>query len=145
MPGRTSDDDDFNDRPRRKRRQRDAEEYDDSEEDQLDDYDDLDYEERRPSNKRRRSGDATGGIIPYKNSKALISYYCGVFSLIPCLGGLLGPTALILGFLGLAHNRKYPESKGTAHSIVGIILGGLVTIGHIVLVVLLLLGLVNLK
>ena len=28
-------------------------------------------------------GDATGGVIPYKNVPALVAYYLGVFSLIP--------------------------------------------------------------
>jgi hypothetical protein len=35
-------------------------------------------------------GDATGGIIPYKNPSALIAYYCGLFSLFPILGVFLG-------------------------------------------------------
>jgi hypothetical protein len=36
-------------------------------------------------------------LIPYRNPKGLISYYCGVFALIPCLGLLLGPVARVLG------------------------------------------------
>ena len=70
-------------------------------------------------------------MIPYKNAKALASYYCGVFALIPCVGLFLGPTAVFLGFLGLAHANKLPESKGKAHAIVGIVLGGLVTLAHV--------------
>lgn len=31
-----------------------------------------------------REGDSTGGVIPYKNMPALIAYYCGVFSILPC-------------------------------------------------------------
>jgi len=62
-------------------------------------------------------------IIPYKNPKALTSYYLGVFSLIPFIGILLGLTAVILGFLGLKDKRKNPMIKGTVHAIVGIVLG----------------------
>ena len=29
-------------------------------------------------------------VVPYKNPKALIAYYCAIFSLIPCLGLPLG-------------------------------------------------------
>ena len=36
------------------------------------------------------TGDATGGIIPYKNPPALIAYYCGIFSLLPCIGLVAG-------------------------------------------------------
>src|SRR5262245_25106840 len=41
-------------------------------------------------------GEATvSGIIPYKNPPALIGYYLGVFSLIPCVGFLLGIAAIV--------------------------------------------------
>jgi hypothetical protein len=124
MPRELDDQDD--DLPKKKRKAQRV--YDD------DDDDDDDYE--HPEDRRARSkGDATGGIIPYKNAKALTSYYTGVFSLIPCLGGILAPIALIFGILGLSHAKKYPESKGTAHAIVGIILGTLVLLGHLAAVV----------
>ncbi len=85
-------------------------------------------------------GDATGGLIPYKNAKALMSYYCGVFSLIPCLGAILGPIAVVLGFLGFSYANKHPKAAGKAHAIVGIVLGSLVTLGHLAIVVLMLVG-----
>ena len=110
---RNRDDDELSERPRRRR-------------------DEDDYEDPGDRRARRGRGDATGGLIPYKNAKALASYYCGVFALIPCLGAILGPVALILGFMGLAHANKMPESKGKAHAIVGIVLGGLVILGHII-------------
>ena len=66
-----------------------------------------------------------GGLIPYKNSSALIAYYMGVFSLIPCLGPLLGIPAFILGILGLKFYKANPEAKGKAHAWVGIIIGGI--------------------
>jgi hypothetical protein len=76
-----------------------------------------------PNRFRRPEDDAVSTIIPYKNGKALLSYYCGVFGIIPVLGLLLGPAALILGILGIRHVRLYPQAKGTAHAVVGIILG----------------------
>ena len=30
--------------------------------------------------------DATGGVIPYENPRALTAYYLAVFALIPCIG-----------------------------------------------------------
>jgi hypothetical protein len=55
------------------------------------DEDDLD---------RIRQPDAVSTIIPYKNPSALLAYYLGVFSLIPCVGLVLGPGAFVLGFVG---------------------------------------------
>jgi len=71
------------------------------------------------------TGDGTGGLIPYKNMPALVSYYLGVFSLVPCLGFFLGVAAVILGIIGLRKRAENPIIKGAAHAWVGIILGGL--------------------
>lgn len=98
--------------------------------------DDFDDEPRRRRRDDEEEGDVTGGLIPYKNGKALASYYCGVFSLIPCLGAILGPIALILGFLGFSYANKHPKASGKAHAIVGIILGLLTTLGHLGVVLL---------
>ncbi|MEZ6183413.1 MAG: hypothetical protein R3F62_00190 [Planctomycetota bacterium] len=73
-------------------------------------------------------GDATGGVIPYKNPAALIAYYLGLFSLIPCLGLLLAIPALILGIVGLRARAKNPAIKGSVHAWIGIVLGGLMTL-----------------
>ena len=95
-----NDDSDADDRPRRRR---DDDDFDH-------DYDD------RPRRRREDEGDATGGLIPYKNGMALASYYSGVFSLIPCLGLILAPIALVLGVLGLSYANKHPTARGKAHS-----------------------------
>lgn len=68
--------------------------------------------------------DALGGLIPYKNVPALVSYYLGVFSIIPCIGLFLGIAAFILGIKGLQIHKAHPESKGKAHALIGIIVGG---------------------
>jgi hypothetical protein len=93
------DDEEEDERPRRARRRRDEEDDDDDD------------------------GDAVSTIIPYKNPKALAAYYCGVFSLVPILGLLLGPIALIFGILGMLSVSRHPSAKGTGHAIAGIILG----------------------
>jgi hypothetical protein len=50
-----------------------------------------------------------GGLIPTKNSSALIAYYLGVFSIIPCLGIVLGIAAFVLGLKGLAFAKSISQ------------------------------------
>jgi len=66
-----------------------------------------------------------GGLIP-RNRNALIAYYCGVFSIIPCLGIVLGPVAVVFGILGLKTAAREPFRKGKVHAWVGIVCGGLI-------------------
>ncbi|HHK40895.1 MAG TPA: hypothetical protein ENJ50_00630 [Planctomycetaceae bacterium] len=72
-------------------------------------------------------GDATGGLIPYKNPQALIAYYLGLFSLFPILGFFLAVPAVILGIRGLAARQRNPVIKGSVHAWIGIIMGGMFT------------------
>jgi Domain of unknown function (DUF4190) len=118
---------DADDRPRRRRRRAEDDDFDD------DDYD-------RPRRRREDEGDATGGLIPYKNGMALASYYTGVFSLIPCVGLILAPIALVLGIMGLRYFKKHPTARGQAHAWVGIVLGTLVLLAHLGFFVVVLLG-----
>ncbi len=78
-------------------------------------------------------GDATGGIIPYKNVPALLAYYLGVFSLIPLFP--IGFAALILGILGLKRRRQHAQVKGSVHAWIGILAGGTFSVIWIVLLV----------
>jgi hypothetical protein len=80
--------------------------------------------------RRNRSEDTVSTFIPYKNVRALIAYYLGIFSLIPCAGLLLGPASLILGILGLRYVKVNPTAKGTGHAIAGVILGGLTMLAN---------------
>jgi hypothetical protein len=80
--------------------------------------------------RRDPTEEAVSTIIPCKNARALIAYYLGVFSLIPCAGLLLGPAAFILGILGLRYVKAHPSAKGTGHAIAGIVLGSLTTLGN---------------
>lgn len=79
-------------------------------------------------------GDATGGIIPYKNPHALAAYYLGVFSLIPLLGFICGAIAVPLGVSGLKKKARNPVIRGTIHAWVGIILGSLSVAVHLLLI-----------
>jgi len=88
-------------------------------------YEEDDYEEEEGAGE-----EAVSTIIPYKNPKALIAYYVGIFGLIPCLGLILGPAAIVLGIMGLRYKATYPRAKGTAHAIVGIVLGSLETLAN---------------
>jgi hypothetical protein len=108
--------DDDDDRPRRRSARR---EWDDEDED---DYDD------RPRGRRRSrddddDDDLVRTLVPTRNPKALIAYYCGIFGLIPMLGLILGPIALLFGILGLRHASLYRKAKGGGHAIAGLILG----------------------
>jgi len=89
---------------------------------------------RPPSNPGSEGG--LGALIPTKNPFALAGYYCAVFSLIPCLGFILGPIAFVLGLLGLKAIRNDPRLPGKGHAHIGIWLGGLVFLAHIALTVL---------
>ena len=75
-----------------------------------------------------QEGDATGGVIPYKNPKALIAYYLGLLSGLPLIGLPLGLAAFILGILGLKERKRNPAIKGSAHAWIGIGCGGLFAI-----------------
>ena len=70
---------------------------------------------------------AWSGIVPYRNLPALVGYYLAVFSVVPVLGLVLGPTALLLGILGFVKGLKNPRAKGKVHAWVAIILGLITT------------------
>lgn len=65
-------------------------------------------------------GDATGGIIPYKNPRALIAYYLGILSGLPLIGLPLGIAAFVLGVMGLRDRKRNPAIKGSIHAGIGI-------------------------
>src|ERR1700677_2173302 len=90
--------------------------------DDEDEYEDEEEEDERPRRRNRGDG-AVSHVVPYKNPMALAGYYCGFGSLLPGLGCLLGPLAIILGVMGMMKVRKEPRAHGTAHAITGILLG----------------------
>jgi hypothetical protein len=76
----------------------------------------------------RDEGDATGGIIPYKNPKALIAYYLGIFSGFPVIGFFFAVPALVLGIMGLRDRNRNPVIKGSIHAGIGIGCGAIFTL-----------------
>ena len=70
------------------------------------------------------TGDGTGGLIPFKNPKALIAYYLGIFSGLPVIGLPIGVAAFILGIMGLRDRARNPIIKGSVHAGIGIGCGG---------------------
>jgi len=89
-----------------------------------------------PSAQTSKSADGLNTIIPYKNARALVAYYLGVFSVIPPVGALLGIPALALGIAGLRFRRRNPEAGGSVHAWIGIVLGGLFGFGYLALIAL---------
>jgi len=79
-------------------------------------------------------GDATGGVIPYKNPHALAAYYFGVFSVIPIFGLISGSIAVPLGISGLRERKKRPIVRGAIHAWFGIVVGGLSVAVHLTLI-----------
>lgn len=77
------------------------------------------------------NSNAAAIVVPYKNVPALVGYYLGVFSLIPCLGAVLALGAVPLGIAGLRKARSTPGAHGTAHAITAIVLGSIVLLAHI--------------
>lgn len=82
-----------------------------------------------------QQGDATGGLIPYKNPMALASYYVGVASLIPCIGLLLAVLSVIFAVLGLRAAKQNPIISGRAHAWVGIALSLFSAFYHVAVIV----------
>jgi hypothetical protein len=86
------------------------------------------------------NGDATGGVIPYKNAPALISYYLGILALLPILGFFFGIASLVLGVRGLRKRRSEPHVKGAIHAWIGIILGALSLSVHLLVIIILIIA-----
>jgi len=89
-----------------------------------------------PSAPTSKSADGLNTIIPYKNARALVAYYLGVFSVIPPFGAFLGIPALVLGISGLRFRRRNPAAGGSVHAWIGVVLGGLFGFGYLALIAL---------
>ena len=98
-----------------------------------------------PDIRRRTDDGGISSLIPYKNGKALVAYYCGVFSLIPCVAVILGPLAFIFGLQGLRFAREHPRARGAGHAWAGIILGSLTTLAHLALILIIVIAAVASK
>lgn len=78
---------------------------------------------------------ALGVLVPTKNPHSLWSYYLGIFSLIPCLGILMGIAAIILGAMAIKRFNANPAIRGRTHAIVGIVAGALCILIQIALAI----------
>ncbi len=85
----------------------------------------------------RQSLDTTSIILSPPNLYAFHSFNLSLAAIIPVVGLLLGPAAIVLGFLGLAHFTKHPESKGRKHAIKGIVIGSLALVANVLLLAIL--------
>jgi hypothetical protein len=92
-----------------------------------------------------QQGDSTGGIIPYKNPKALIAYYLGIFSGLPLIGLPFGIAAFILGILGLRDRNRNPVIKGSIHAGIGIGCGGIFTLVWTAVIIMIVVGMLSQK
>jgi hypothetical protein len=102
--------------------------------------------------KTHRPDNTLGGLIPLNNSKALLAYYSGIFSLFACIpligfviGLPLGIMAFIFGLKGRKIAIENPEAKGGIHAWVGIILGLLSFISTTAYLVLFAIAFINKK
>lgn len=62
-------------------------------------------------------------VIPTGNPPALIGYYLGVASLIPCIGALTALPAVVCGIIGAVKAKSNPAAGGMGHAITAIVLG----------------------
>jgi hypothetical protein len=85
--------------------------------------------------------DALRTLIPYGNPRALTAYYLGVFSIIPGLGLILGPMAVVLGMLGIRHASQHPAARGGHHAVAGVVLGAATGLVNLLIFAALLIGL----
>jgi uncharacterized membrane protein len=78
--------------------------------------------------KRRNSGVAREAAInPWihsSNRVALLAYRCSLLSMIPLLGLVLGPAAIVLGLLGRRRERQQPSERGAGQAVAAMVLGG---------------------
>lgn len=79
-------------------------------------------------------------IVPVKNPKALVAYYCAIFGMIPCASAVLGPVAFVLGILALSAIKKNVALPGKVHAWIGIVLGAIETLLSLAVIIAILLG-----
>lgn len=94
------------------------------------------------SERKRPGATALDAVLP-TNPLAAISCWVGIFSLILCgLGVVLGPIAIVLGWLGLkkwkGQESEYGAKASTARAWIGIVAGALGTLLSIAVLVMVL-------
>ena len=103
------------------------------------------YQPQQPpvSTVQPTSTDSLQTLIPTKNKSALMSYYFGVFGLIPFFGIPLAIAAVVLGIIGLNKFKQKPTPGAKGHALTGIILGSIELIIALLFIVLIIILGVN--
>jgi len=85
-----------------------------------------------PTKSRRRGrGDSAPAVCwatDAENRLALAGYRCAIVGLVPFVGLVLGPVALVLGMLGRRRAKADPDTKGIGPATAAIVLGTLITL-----------------
>lgn len=79
-------------------------------------------------------------IMPTKNGPSIISYYCGVFGLLPFIGIPFAVIAIIYGHKALKIYKKQPSPGAKAHALTGLIFGYIATVCFLLFFMLIALG-----
>jgi len=62
-------------------------------------------------------------VIPTRNQPALLGYYYSIFGLLPVVGMLLGPVAVVYGLIGLERGNRLPRHIGYGHALFAVVAG----------------------
>jgi|SRR5579885_368360 len=79
----------------------------------------------RPQYQQAPPGGIVQSIIPTSNPPALLSYYCGIFSIAIPFAPILSPIAIVSGIKGMKRIKAQPGLKGWGHALAGIIIGSI--------------------
>jgi hypothetical protein len=86
-----------------------------------------------PGNRRGRKRGrelAPATFLPQGNPRARTAYLFAILGLIPLVGLVLGPPAVVYGRLGYVAGKTNLDGKGVGHSFVSMVLGGMETVAN---------------
>ena len=72
----------------------------------------------------------------FKKGAALTSFYLAALALIPGLGVLCAVPAIFFGLKGLQEAKGQPQSRERMHALVGVLVGGFLTLMYLALIAL---------
>jgi hypothetical protein len=78
-----------------------------------------------------------------KKGLGWLAYRCGVIGLIPFVGLVLGPMALVLGLIAWLRDRRGPHLLGLGPALAGMLLGGIISLANWAGLALMIYGLVS--